>query len=73
MSDTNEPAMSGKEICQRVKAGLMSFEGAVDELMKPDSVPLGRLYYTDFLWNSLGRPTDEQLLAWERQGQHAKG
>lgn len=69
MSDKSKSPMTIKELCRQVRAGSMTFDEAIDEMIKANAEPLGRIDYSDFLWNNLGRPTEEQLQGWERQRQ----
>lgn len=72
MKDDTKPPMTIKELCRQVKAGGMTFDEAIDEMIAADARPLGRIDYSDFLWNNLGRPTEEQLQEWERQGKRGQ-
>ena len=69
MTDNSEPKITIKYLCQEIRSGRLTFDEGIDELVKvdPDS-PLGRIDHSDFLWKILGRPTDEQLLEWEKLG-----
>lgn len=73
MNDQIDPTDRSKAIrtvCERVRNGMMTFDEGVDYFIEHDKTShnRGRIEYTDFLWSLLGRPTDEQLLEWERLG-----
>ncbi len=68
MRDNTKMAEVGR-VFRRVKNGEITFEEGVDHLMSIDpGSSLTRVDMTDFLYKSLGRPTEEELGLMKRRG-----